>query len=63
MGLEMIDRLEELVGQLLTERTELRVCNQKLTDECDVLIQDRARVSNELDNLLEKLERLESKTS
>jgi hypothetical protein len=63
VSLKMIKRLEELVDQLLTERVELQACNQKLTDECDVLTQDRARVSGELDKLLGKLERLGAKTS
>ena len=61
MSLEAIARLEELVERLLTERIELQERNQTLSGECDRLIQDRARVSDELDRLLEKLERLERK--
>jgi FtsZ-binding cell division protein ZapB len=60
--LEAIARLEELIDQLLTERVELQVRNRELSAECDRLMQDRTRVSNELDKLLGKLEHLEGKT-
>ncbi len=62
MTLEAIARLEELIDQLLTERVELQVRNRELSAECDRLMQDRTRVSNELDKLLGKLEHLEGKT-
>ena len=62
MSLEAITRLEELVDRLLTERIELQERNQALTGECDRLVQDRTRVSDELDRLLDKLERLEGKS-
>jgi chromosome segregation ATPase len=61
VSLEAIARLEELVDQLLAERVELRERNQKLTEECDRLVNDRTRVSSELDKLLNKLEKLEGK--
>lgn len=59
MALEAIARLEELVDQLLTERIELQERNRELSEECDRLLQDRSRVSDELDKLLDKLEHLE----
>ncbi|MGK2944891.1 MAG: cell division protein ZapB [Desulfuromonadales bacterium] len=59
MALEAIARLEELVDQLLTERIELQERNRELSSECDRLLQDRSRVSDELDKLLDKLEHLE----
>ena len=62
MALEAISRLEELVDQLLAERIELQTRNRQLTVECDGLLQDRSRVSSELDKMLDKLERLEGKT-
>ena len=62
MSLEAIARLEELVERLLAERVELQERNSALTGECDRLVQDRTRVSNELDRLLVKLERLEGKS-
>ena len=62
MSLEAIARLEELVDRLLNERIELQERNRALTGECDCLIQDRTRVSDELDRLLDKLERLEGKS-
>ena len=62
MSLEAIARLEELVDRLLTERIDLQERNQALTGEYDRLVQDRTRVSDELDRLLEKLERLEGKS-
>lgn len=62
MALEAISRLEELVDQLLAERIELQARNRQLTVECDGLLQDRSRVSSELDKMLDKLERLEGKT-
>ena len=61
MSLEAIARLEKLVDRLLTERVEMQERNRALTGECDRLVQDRTRVSNELDRLLGKLERLEGK--
>lgn len=61
MALEAITRLEELVDKLLTERIELQAHNRELTAKCDRLVQDRSRVSDELDKLLDKLERLEGK--
>jgi predicted nuclease with TOPRIM domain len=54
--------LEELVERLLAERVELQERNRTLTGECDRLVQDRSRVSDELDRLLDKLERLEGKS-
>lgn len=62
MTLEVIARLEELVNRLLAERVELQGRNRELGAECDRLIQDRARVSCELDSLLDKLEALEGKS-
>lgn len=59
MALEAIARLEELVDQLLTERIELQKRNRELSAERDRLLQDRSRVSDELDKLLDKLEHLE----
>ena len=59
MSLEAIARLEELVGRLLTERAGLKMSNDELKEECDRLIKDRTRVSEELDSLLKKLARLE----
>ena len=61
MSLEAIARLEKLVDRLLTERVEMQERNRALSGECDRLVQDRTRVSNELDRLLDKLERLEGK--
>jgi FtsZ-binding cell division protein ZapB len=60
--LEAIVRLEELIDQLLTERVELQKRSQEIAAECDRLMQDRTRVSSELDKLLGKLEHLEGKT-
>ncbi len=61
MALEAIARLEELVDRLLAERVELQERNQELADQRDRLVLDRTRVSDELDKLLKKLERLEGK--
>lgn len=61
MSLQVIARLEELVDQLLTERSKLQTRNQELTAANDRLIEDRCRVSAELDKLLDKLESLEGK--
>ena len=61
MSFEAIARLEKLVDRLLTERVEMQERNQALSGECDRLVQDRTRVSEELDKLLDKLERLEGK--
>ena len=62
MSLEALARLEKLVDRLLTERVEMQERNRALTGECNRLVQDRTRVSNELDRLLDKLERLEGKS-
>ena len=62
MSLEAIARLEELVDRLLTERIDLQERNRCLTGECDCLVRDRTRVSDELDKLLDKLGRLEGKS-
>lgn len=61
MSLESLARLEKLVDRLLAERVEMQERNRALSGECDRLVQDRTRVSNELDKLLDKLERLEGK--
>lgn len=61
MALEAIARLEGLVDRLLAERVELQERNQELADQRDRLVQDRTRVSDELDKLLKKLEHLEGK--
>jgi hypothetical protein len=59
--LEAIAQLEKLVDQLLAERIEQQDRNRELTAECERLITDRSRVSDELDKLLGKLEGLEGK--
>jgi len=56
-----ITQLEELVDRLLTERVELQDRNRDLSEERDRLVEDRLRVSGELDELLKKLDRLEGK--
>ena len=61
MTLEAIAKLEKLVDQLLAERIELQDRNRELTAECERLVEDRSRVSDELDKLLGKLEGLEGK--
>ena len=61
MALEAIARLEKLVDQLLAERIELQDRNRELTAECERLVEDRSRVSDELDKLLDKLEGLGGK--
>jgi hypothetical protein len=61
VSFETIARLEELVDRLLAEHIELQERNKALAGERDRLLQDRTRVSNELDRLLDKLERLEGK--
>jgi predicted nuclease with TOPRIM domain len=61
VSLESLARLEKLVDRLLAERVEMQERNRALSGECDRLVQDRTRVSNELDKLLDKLERLEGK--
>lgn len=61
MTLESIARLEKLVDQLLAERIEQQDRNRELTAECERLINDRSRVSDELDKLLGKLESLGGK--
>lgn len=58
MSLETIARLEKLVDQLLAERLEMQARNTKLAAERDRCLEDRTRVSKELDKLLEKLEQL-----
>lgn len=59
MALEAIKRLEKLVDRLLSDRAELQERNLDVTAERDRLLQDRSRVADELDKLLEKLEQLE----
>ena len=61
MALEAIAQLEKLVDQLLAERIELQGRNRELTAECERLVEDRSRVSDELDKLLGKLEGLGGK--
>ncbi len=61
MTLESIARLEKLVDRLLAERIEQQDRNRELTAECERLISDRSRVSDELDKLLGKLESLGGK--
>ena len=61
MSLESLARLEKLIDRLLAERVEMQERNRALSGECDRLVQDRTRVSEELDKLLDKLERLEGK--
>jgi hypothetical protein len=62
VALEVIKRLEKLVDRLLSDRAELQEHNQEVTAERDRLLQDRSRVSDELDKLLAKLEQLEGKS-
>jgi hypothetical protein len=59
VALEAIKRLEKLVDRLLSDRAELQERNLDVTAERDRLLQDRSRVADELDKLLEKLEQLE----
>ena len=61
MALEAIKRLEKLVDRLLSDRVDLQKRNLEITAERDRLLQDRSRVTDELDKLLDKLERLEGK--
>ncbi len=61
MALEAIKRLEKLVDRLLSDRVDLQERNLEITAERDRLLQDRSRVTDELDKLLDKLERLEGK--
>ena len=61
MTLEAIAQLEKLIDQLLAERIEQQNRNRELTAECERLVNDRSRVSNELDKLLAKLEGLGGK--
>ena len=63
MALEAIKRLEKLVDRLLSDRVDLQERNLEITAEHDRLLQDRSRVTDELDKLLEKLERLEGKST
>ncbi|TNF49243.1 MAG: cell division protein ZapB [Deltaproteobacteria bacterium] len=59
--MEAIKRLEKLVDRLLSDRADLQERNLEVTAERDRLLQDRSRVADELDKLLDKLERLEGK--
>jgi hypothetical protein len=61
VALEAIKRLEKLVDRLLSDRADLQERNLEVTAERDRLLQDRSRVTDELDKLLDKLERLEGK--
>ena len=61
MALEAIKRLEKLVDRLLSDRAGLQERNLEITAERDRLLQDRSRVTDELDKLLDKFERLEGK--
>lgn len=61
MALEAIKRLEKLVDRLLSDRADLQERNLEVTAERDRLLQDRSRVTDELDKLLDKFERLEGK--
>ncbi len=61
MALEAIKRLEKLVDRLLSDRADIQERSLEITAERDRLLQDRSRVTNELDKLLDKLERLEGK--
>ena len=61
MALEAIKRLEKLVDRLLSDRADLQERNLEVTAERDRLLQDRSRVTDELDKLLDKLERFEGK--
>ena len=61
MALEAIKRLEKLVDRLLSDRVDLQERNLGITAERDRLLQDRSRVTDELNKLLDKLERLEGK--
>ena len=59
MALEALARLEKLVDRLLAERADLQGRNREITAERDSLLEDRSRVTDELDKLLDKLENLE----
>ena len=61
MALEAIKRLEKLVDRLLSDRANLKEYNLEVTAERDRLLQDRSRVTDELDKLLDKFGRLEGK--
>jgi len=61
VALEAIKRLEKLVDRLLSDRADLQERNLEVTAERDRLLQDRSRVTDELDKLLDKLERFEGK--
>ncbi|TLM65199.1 MAG: cell division protein ZapB [Deltaproteobacteria bacterium] len=61
MSVEVIARLEQLVDRLLSERAELLRQNRALALERDRLVNDRSRVSNELGELLARLDRLEGR--
>jgi len=61
VALEAIKRLEKLVDRLLSDRADLQERNLEVTAERDRLLQDGSRVTDELDKLLDKLERLEGK--
>jgi len=59
VALEAIERLEKLVDRLLSDRADLQELNMEVTAERDRLLRDRSRVTDELDKLLDKVERLE----
>jgi uncharacterized protein (UPF0335 family) len=59
VALEAIERLEKLVDRLLSDRADLQELNMEVTAERDRLVRDRSRVTDELDKLLDKVERLE----
>ncbi len=61
VSVEVIARLEQLVDRLLSERAELLRQNRALALERDRLVNDRSRVSNELGELLARLDRLEGR--
>jgi hypothetical protein len=61
VALEAIKRLEKLVDRLLSDRANLKEYNLEVTAERDRLLQDRSRVTDELDKLLDKFGRLEGK--
>lgn len=58
MSLESLARLEELVDKMLTDREQLQKRNLQLQEELKFLHQERTRISEELEKLLDKLERL-----
>ena len=58
MSLESLARLEELVDKMLSDREQMQKRNLQLQEELKFLQQERARISEELGKLLDKLERL-----